>query len=145
MIVCRDTNTVVQALAEGHPFHPILDAWVAGKITWAVSTELLLEYEEVLTRMNGPARWRKLARLMDLAELTTGNVIRVTPSFHFQVVTSDPDDNIFTDCAITAGADYLITEDQHFAALKNAGYKPQPITPADFISKFIALSSGSAG
>ncbi|HEV2455566.1 MAG TPA: putative toxin-antitoxin system toxin component, PIN family [Verrucomicrobiae bacterium] len=144
MIVCLDTNTVVQALAEGHPFHPILDAWVAGKITWAVSTELLLEYEEVLTRMSGPTRWRKLARLMDLVELTSDNVFRVTPSFHFQVVTSDPDDNIFTDCAITAGADYLITDDQHFAALKNAGYKPQPITPAEFISKFIGPPSSSA-
>ena len=144
MIVCLDTNTVVQALAEGHPFHPILDAWVAGKINWAVSTELLLEYEEVLTRMSGPARWRKLARLMDLVELTSNNIIRVTPSFHFQVVTIDPDDNIFTDCAITAGADYLITEDQHFTALKNAGYKPQPITPAEFISKFIGPPSGSA-
>lgn len=131
-------------MAEGHPFHPILDAWAAGKVTWAVSTELLLEYEEVLTRRSGPARWRKLARLMDLVELTRGNVIRVTPSFHFQVVTSDPDDNIFTDCAITAGADYLVTEDQHFAALKNAGYKPQPITPAEFISEFIGAPSSSA-
>jgi predicted nucleic acid-binding protein len=107
------------------------------RITWAVSTELLLEYEEVLTRMSGPARWRRLARLMDLAELTSGNLLRVTPSFHFQIITSDPDDNIFTDCAVTASADYLITEDQHFAALRNAGYKPQPITPGEFISKFI--------
>ena len=138
MIVCLDTNILVQALAEGHSFHPILDAWVAGKLTWAVSTEVLLEYEEVLTRMSGPRRWRKLARLMDLAELTSGNLLRVTPSFHFQIITADPDDNIFTDCAVTAGADYLITEDQHFGALKNAGYKPQPISPQEFISRFIA-------
>jgi putative PIN family toxin of toxin-antitoxin system len=138
MIVCLDTNTVVQALAEGHPFHPILDAWVAGRLTWAVSTEVLLEYEEVLTRMSGPGRWRKLARLMDLAELTSGNVLRVTPSFHFHVVTADPDDNIFTDCAISAGADYLITEDQHFAPLAVAGYKPRPISPREFIARIIA-------
>ena len=97
---------------------------------------MLLEYEEVLTRLSGPARWRKLARLMDLAELTSGNLLRVTPSFHFQIVTADPDDNIFADCAITAGADYLITDDQHFAALKDAGYKPQPITPREFIARF---------
>ena len=50
MIVCLDTNIVVQALAEGHSFHPILNAW-------AVSTEVLLEYEEVLTRLSGPTRW----------------------------------------------------------------------------------------
>jgi putative PIN family toxin of toxin-antitoxin system len=145
MIVCLDTNTVVQALAEGHAFHPILDAWVAGRITWAVSTEVLLEYEEVLTRLSGPARWRKLARLMDLAELTGGNLLRVTPSFHFNIITADPDDNLFTDCAVTAGADYLVTEDQHFAVLRSAGYKPRPITPGEFVSRFIAsATSGSA-
>ena len=41
MILCIDTNTVVQALAKHHPFHPILDAWVAGHLTWAVSTPIL--------------------------------------------------------------------------------------------------------
>ena len=141
MIVCLDTNIVVQALAEGHAFHPILDAWVEGQVTWAVSTQVLLEYEEVLTRLSGPTRWRKLARLMDLAELTSGNLLRVTPAFHFSIITADPDDNIFTDCAVTAGADYLITEDQHFAALTDAGYKPRPITPRDFIARFIARPS----
>jgi len=140
MIVCLDTNTLVQALADNHPFHPILDAWVEGQIIWALSTEILLEYEEVLTRMSGQARWRKLARLMDLVELTGGNVLRVTPSFHFHIITADVDDNIFTDCAITASADYLVTEDQHFGVLKNAGYKPQPIKPGEFISRCVTDS-----
>ena len=91
-----------------------------------------------LTRLSGPARWRRLARLMDLAELTSGNLLRVTPSFRFRVVTSDPDDNIFTDCAITAGADYLLTEDAHFAPLSDAGYKPRPLSPHRFITQFLA-------
>ena len=134
MILCIDTNTVVQALAQHHPFHPILDAWVAGHLTWAVSTPILLEYEEVLTRLSGPARWRKLARLMDLAELTSGNLLRVTPSFQFRVITADPDDNIF---AITAHADYLVTEDAHFAPLAEAGYEPRPLSPQQFIAQFV--------
>ena len=137
MIVCLDTNTVVQALAQHHPFHPILDAWVAGSLTWAVSTPLLVEYEEVLTRLSGPAQWRKLARLMDLAELTRANLLRLTPSFQFRVLSADPDDNIFTDCAITAQADYLLTEDSHFAPLAEAGYKPCPVSPQQFIAQFI--------
>jgi uncharacterized protein len=136
MILCIDTNTVVQALAQHHPFHPILDVWVAGRLTWAVSTPILLEYEEVLTRLSGPARWRKLARLMDLAELTSENLLRVTPSFQFRVVTADPDDNIFTDCAITAQADYLLTEDAHFAPLVDSGYKARPMSPPQFIAEF---------
>jgi putative PIN family toxin of toxin-antitoxin system len=129
MIVCLDTNTMVQALAERHPYYPILDAWVAGRITWAVSIEVLLEYEEVLTRMSGPARWRKLARLMDLVEQTGGNLVRVMPSFRFNIITADPDDNIFTDCAVMANADYVITDDQHFPALRNAvtSRSPSPL------------------
>jgi putative PIN family toxin of toxin-antitoxin system len=137
MIVCIDTNTVVRALAAGHPFHPILDVRVAGRVTRAVSTEVMLEYQEVLTRLGGPSRWRKLARLMDLAEMTGGNILNVKPSFHFQIITADPDDNIFSDCAVTADADYLITEDQHFAPLRSAGHKPKPITPDEFVAKFI--------
>jgi hypothetical protein len=67
-----------------------------------------------------------LARLMDLAQLTSENLLRVTPSFQFRVITADPDDNIFTDCAITAHADYLFAEDAHFVPLAEAGYKPRP-------------------
>lgn len=52
------------------------------------------------------------------------------------MVGDDPEDNAFTDCAITIGADFVITEDKHFAPLANAGYKPQPIRPDEFIERF---------
>jgi uncharacterized protein len=97
----------------------------------------VLEYEEVLTRLSGAGRWRKLARLMDLAELTSGNLLRIKPSFQFQVVSTDSDDNIFTDCAITVSAEYLITDDRHFAPLAIAGYKARPISPKEFIAQFL--------
>ncbi len=137
MIICLDTNVLLQARARGHAYFPILDAWVAGKFTLAVSTGILLEYEEVIARMSGREHWHKFARLMDYVELTTRALLRVTPHHHFQVVNHDPDDNIFTDCAITAGADYNVTEDRHFAPLATAGYHPQPITPAEFIAKHL--------
>ena len=136
MIVCLDTNVLVQARAAGHAYFPILDACVAGRVTWAVTTGVLLEYEEVITALGGSSAWRKLARLMDLIELTTGSLIRVNPQFQFRVIGDDPDDNTFTDCAITAGADFIITEDRHFTALASAGYKPQPIHPAEFMAKY---------
>jgi predicted nucleic acid-binding protein len=55
------------------------------------------------------------------------------------VIGEDPDDNAFTDCAIAAHADFVITEDHHFKLLANAGYKPQPITPADFMDRYRGL------
>jgi len=77
---------------------------------------------------------------MDLAELTSGNLLRVTLLFQFHVVPADPDDNIFTDCAITADADYLVTEDNHFAPLVDAGYKPRLISPQEFVARLLAGS-----
>jgi putative PIN family toxin of toxin-antitoxin system len=136
MIVCIDTNVLLQARARGHVFFPILNSWVAGNYSIAVSTGILLEYEEVMTRLSGKAAWIRFARLLDLVELTNAGVIRVTPSYRFHVIGDDPDDNLFTDCAITAGAEYLITEDRHFLPLANAGYKPQPIKPQEFINRF---------
>jgi uncharacterized protein len=137
MILCLDTNVLLQARAKGHAFFPILDGWVTGKFTLAVSTGILLEYEEVIARMSGREHWYKFTRLMDYVELTTGTLLRVTPHYHFQVINHDPDDNKFTDCAITAGADYIVTEDRHFAPLTTAGYHPQPITPAEFIARHL--------
>ena len=36
-------------------------------------------------------------------------------------------------CAIAAEADFIITGDHHFDALRGIGYKPQPVTPEEFI------------
>jgi uncharacterized protein len=66
----------------------------------------------------------------------SGDLIWVSPHFQFHVINTDPDDNAFTDCAIAAHADYVITSDKHFGPLADAGYKPQPITPEAFIQKY---------
>ena len=51
----------------------------------------------------------------------------------FNLITADPDDNKFADCAIAAEADFIITADQHFEVMRGSGYKPQPVTPEEFI------------
>ena len=67
-----------------------------------------------------------------------GNIRQIEPQFRFAVITADPDDNKFCDCAITAEADFVVTDDAHFAALKTAGYKPQPVSPGEFIREHLA-------
>ena len=47
----------------------------------------------------------------DLAEARGDLMVNAQPSFQFHVISDDPDDNKFTDCAITAGADFVITGD----------------------------------
>jgi len=137
MIVVIDTNVLIQASAGSHPYSRIVDGWVDGRYFWAVSTDIMLEYEEVMSRMLGAARWQKFARFMDLIDAVDGWLVRIATFFHFLTVPADRDDDKFVDCAISAHADFIITEDRHFKALAGRGYKPQPIHPEDFIRTYL--------
>ena len=137
MTVCLDTGVFLQILGRRQPFYPILRALLDGNITLAVSTEILLEYEEVITRLSGAERWRDVAALLELLSQLHGNIRQVEPQFRFGVIKLDPDDNKFCDCAIAAEAGFVVAEDNHFDALKSAGYKPQPIKPDEFIRRHL--------
>ena len=49
--------------------------------------------------------------------LNQKNVDLIDPHFRMGIITVDPDDNKFVDCAFAAGADYLVSEDSHFRVL----------------------------
>ena len=136
MIVVLDTNVVLQALNPRHDLSPIMDKWFAGSFVWAVSTEILLEYREVIVRQSGTARWTALDRVLSLVSRYRVNLLQVSPSFYFRTITADQDDDKFADCAITAHADWIVTEDSHFNVLHGSGFKPQPIKPKEFIQKY---------
>ena len=135
MIVCLDTNVLIQARASSHPFGVLLDGFMFGLMDWAVSNRILTEYEEIIAGKAGSAAWASVCRFLDLID-ASGNLVSISPHFQFRIIGDDPDDNAFTDCAIAAHADYVITDDRHFAPLANAVYKPQPITPQAFIEQY---------
>jgi len=137
MIVVIDTNVVIQASDGSHPFSKIIDGWVDGKFLWAVSTDIMFEYEEVMTRMLGTKRWQKFVRFMDLIDAVDGSLVRIATFFQFLTVPHDRDDDKFADCAISVHADFVITADRHFKPMVGSGYKPQPISPQDFIAKYL--------
>ena len=136
MTVCLDTNLLIEGRRPEHRHFPILDALIKGRMVWALSNRILTEYEEIVSRHCGRREWLRVRQLIDLTEAISNTILWIAPSFQFQVISADPDDNAFTDCAIAAHADYVITSDRHFAPLANAGYKPQPITPEDFITRY---------
>ena len=137
MTVCIDTNVVLGMFGRAGPWLALRKALISGQLVWAVTTDILLEYEEVAAREIGGTAALQLIRFIDLLDQTRGNVRRVSPTFRFLLITEDPDDNKFSDCAIVAEADHIITSDRHFAVLTGAGYGPQPVTPAEFISRYL--------
>jgi putative PIN family toxin of toxin-antitoxin system len=117
----------------GAPFAALVRSLQSGTLTWAVSTEILMEYDEVISREAGVDAATRVMRVLELASRLWGNVRLVSPSFRFQLICDDPDDNKFADCAIVADAEYIITSDHHFRAMVGSGYKPQPISPEEFV------------
>ena len=135
MRVCLDTNVLVQAFSQNPAWRPLLDAMVQGRFEMAVSNEIMTEYEEVITRQAGSTRWCLVESLLGRLFVERGTLLYVEPHFRFNVISADPDDNKFVDCAIAAQADFVVTSDEHFRALSTAGYRPQPIKPAEFIQR----------
>ena len=57
---------------------------------------------------------------MALLELETTEIINV--SYRWNLISSDADDNKFSDCAIAANADYLVSNDKDFDILKQTPF-----------------------
>lgn len=140
MVVCIDTNAVLGMFGRTAPLLALRHGLLAGKFRWALSNEVFLEYQEVVQREMGSAGAERMLRFIELADQARGAILRVAPAFRFHLISADPDDDKFADCAIAAGADWLITGDHHFDVLRDSGYKPQPITAAEFIRRFCATA-----
>ena len=114
MKIVLDTNCLVNVIMPGSYNNDVWQAFRAGKYILCVTNEILFEYHEILTK-----RYNNIIANTVLKELIeTPNVERVNPSFRFNIITADPDDNKFVDCAVASGATYIVSNDHHFQELK---------------------------
>ena len=113
--IVLDTNCLLQAISRRSRFYPIWHEFVKGQYELCVTTEILDEYEEILSRHTSPI----VGRMVVAAILRANNVVRVDAQFRFGLIETDPDDNKFVDCAIVANAEYVVTDDAHFDVLKD--------------------------
>jgi putative PIN family toxin of toxin-antitoxin system len=115
MKIVLDSNVLLVALPQKSLFRPVFDAICNGRITLAVSNEIMIEYEEVLCRYTTGAI---AANVMELL-LVKSNVEKIEPFYKWNLITSDADDNKFVDVAVAAHAEYIVTNDRHFNVLNN--------------------------
>ena len=116
--VVIDTNCLLQIISKKSPYRPIWDAFLTGRYDLCVSNEILDEYQEILGQQITPT----IAENLVLLILNKSNVRLIEPHFRMELIKADPDDNKFVDCAFAAGADYLVTEDNHFNILKKTAF-----------------------
>ena len=115
MKIVLDTNCLLIAVPNKSAYHSILTALQQGRYTLCCSNEILMEYEEKLTQFYK----RQVAGDILNFIFYSLNTLQVTPFFQWNIISVDPDDNKFVDCALNAGADFIVTNDKHFNILKD--------------------------
>ena len=115
MRIVLDTNCLIQSISPKSAYHDIWLSVLNGKNTLCVSNEILEEYAEILNRLAGETT----ANLVLNAIIECRNVMFFTPYYRFNLISADPDDNKFVDCAIQANAHYIVTNDHHYDVLRH--------------------------
>lgn len=117
MKVVIDTNVFISSFfnPEGLP-RKIIDLWKTGEIVLCLSPEILEEYFKVLLRF-GLQEEPEIEELLALFKKKI-NIVFTAADHRLDVVSADPDDNKFLECAEAAKAKVIISGDKHLKDLK---------------------------
>lgn len=113
-----DTNCLLAILPSRSPYHCVWNDFLEERIGFCVSNEILSEYEEILSVKTRPEFAEALIKTL----INRRNLIRITPTWRFRLIESDPDDNKFVDCAICGRAELIVSNDKHFDILNDIDF-----------------------
>lgn len=116
--VVLDTNCLLASLSSRSENFLVWRALHEGQYILCVSNDILAEYEEVIARKAN----NTVAENVINALVESDYVEFIDPQFHLGLITSDPDDNKFVDCAFAANATFIVSNDRHFDILADAEF-----------------------
>jgi len=132
MRIVLDTNCLVVILPKKSLYRKIFDLIRTGKIKLAVTTEILSEYEEILTNFYSFGVAQNVIRF--ITELQ--NTELITVYYNWNLIAKDVDDNKFVDCYVSANADFIVTDDKHYKVLDKLEF---PIVKHIKLSEFLKI------
>jgi putative PIN family toxin of toxin-antitoxin system len=116
--VVIDTNIFITILGRKSPNRWIFDKIINCELHLCVSSEILFEYEEILTQKTNIDIARNVIDFL----LISPNVHLIDIFYYWNLIEADPDDNKFIDCAISSNAYCLVSNDRHFNILKDIDF-----------------------
>ena len=135
MKIVLDTNCFVVCLPVTSPYYCIWKAFRDMWITFCYTTDIIYEYSEILARFYT----QQFANDVINELLLAPNVIKANNYYRWNLITADPDDNKFVDCALNAGIDYLVTNDRHFNILKSLDFPPIKVVDLETFKGILKL------
>jgi putative PIN family toxin of toxin-antitoxin system len=131
--VVPDTNVLISAfIFPGGPPERVFQLAVARDIALGVSAPLLDELAGVLRK-----KFRCSDRMLaEVTALVRGNGTLVEPAPRLRVITDEPDNRVL-ECAVSFGADFIVSGDHHLLKLKK--YQTiEIIRAAEFVARMTA-------
>ena len=113
--VVLDTNCLLASISRLSNAYPVWKGFQEGRYKLCVTNEILEEYEEVIARKASPEVAENVIRMI----ADSKHVEFIDTYFQWHLITTDPDDNKFVDCAFAAGATYIVSDDSHFDVLRD--------------------------
>ena len=137
MKIVLDTNCLVVCLPVTSPYYCLWEAFRNRQITLCYTTDILNEYSEIMARFYH----QNFINDVNNELLLSSNVIKTNNYYKWNLITEDPDDNKFVDCALNSGADYLVTNDKHFNVLKLLDFPPIKVINIETFKEIILSES----
>lgn len=125
--VVLDTNVILRAISSKSDLAELLDKLYDEEYEVVVSTEILFEYEEKISHFYGQSTSNTFLEFL----IILPNTIKIEPFFQLNLIITDTDDNKFVDCAFSANAHYIVTNDKHFNILKEIDFPTIPVMSAE--------------
>ena len=125
--VVIDTNVLLMSIPKFSKYRPIFDGLIKPKYDLAISEDIFQEYIEIIGRKTTGQIAKNLGELLTQLE----NVEKTEIYFKWNLITSDPDDNKFVDCAISANVQFIVSNDNHFKVLKDIEFPSVNVIDAD--------------
>ncbi len=135
MKVVLDTNVLLVSISRRSFYHPIFEAFELKRYDLLVTTDIMAEYEEVIAEEMGEDA---ASAVLDGFHLVP-NIAFVTKYFNWRLISADPDDDKFVDCAVAGNADFIVSDDRHFRVLAKIPFPKVRVISAD---DFMEIVSG---
>ena len=133
MLAVIDTNVLLVSVSDRSKYHWLYKSIIENKFSIAITHDILTEYEEKIGE-----HWHlEVATNVIRVLLELPNVKLATSYFNLNIITADPDDNKFVDCAFASNADYIVTNDNDFNVLKRISFPTIRVISMDAFKEIV--------
>ena len=137
--IVLDTNVLLVSISEYSKYHWLYQCVIKGVFELFITNEILTEYEEIISSKLSPETAKTVIRaLIELENVHPSSIY-----YKFNLISQDPDDNKFVDCAFTNNCDFLVTNDHHFDILKSIEFPKIQIVKLEKFKEIIETYSSA--